>query len=230
MGHREVKRVPLDFNAPLNQTWSGYQPPAWRDCPANCINGQTVAGRYLEMLTHLILLLGDDARRPDHVTHPWLRAIPLGPGRKPSSDALELSRGLAGRSGDLLGHDAIDRWTATKKIITAAGLDPKVWGTCKVCKGDAIHPDDAEAADKWERTDPPTGEGWQLWETVSEGSPLSPVFQTPNALAEWAEAHATPFAGFRWTAKQWLDSFLAGTTDVDTMMVGGPGGFTTLGP
>ena len=31
--------------------------------------------------------------------------------------------------------------------------------------------------------EPPTGEGWQVWETVSEGSPISPVFATPEELA-----------------------------------------------
>ncbi len=33
--------------------------------------------------------------------------------------------------------------------------------------------------------EPPEGEGWQMWETVSDGSPISPVFKTPEALALW---------------------------------------------
>jgi len=33
--------------------------------------------------------------------------------------------------------------------------------------------------------DPPAGDGWQLWETVTEGSPVSPVFATPEQLARW---------------------------------------------
>lgn len=33
--------------------------------------------------------------------------------------------------------------------------------------------------------DPPTGEGWQLWETVSEGSPISPVFRDREGLIDW---------------------------------------------
>ena len=32
---------------------------------------------------------------------------------------------------------------------------------------------------------PPKGTGYQLWETVSEGSPISPVFATPEELADW---------------------------------------------
>ena len=39
----------------------------------------------------------------------------------------------------------------------------------------------------WPRTkiNPPKGDGWQLWETVTEGSPQSPVFATPEELAAW---------------------------------------------
>ena len=32
---------------------------------------------------------------------------------------------------------------------------------------------------------PPNGKGYQIWETVSEGSPVSPVFAKPEDLAEW---------------------------------------------
>ena len=41
------------------------------------------------------------------------------------------------------------------------------------------------AYEAWTPTDPPTGEGFQLWENVSEGSPASPVFPTRDALVEW---------------------------------------------
>ena len=36
--------------------------------------------------------------------------------------------------------------------------------------------------DAWRRTEPPTGEGWQVWETVSEGSPVTRVFSTAEEL------------------------------------------------
>ena len=32
--------------------------------------------------------------------------------------------------------------------------------------------------------DPPEGDGWQLWQTVS-GGPISPVFATPEELIDW---------------------------------------------
>jgi len=33
--------------------------------------------------------------------------------------------------------------------------------------------------------EPPSGDGYQLWETVSEGSPQSPVFRTLEELCKW---------------------------------------------
>jgi len=36
----------------------------------------------------------------------------------------------------------------------------------------------------WWRDSVPKGDGWQLWQTVSDG-PLSPVFATPDALIDW---------------------------------------------
>lgn len=31
---------------------------------------------------------------------------------------------------------------------------------------------------------PPKGDGWQLWETISEGSPITPVFATADDLVD----------------------------------------------
>jgi hypothetical protein len=33
--------------------------------------------------------------------------------------------------------------------------------------------------------DPLSGDGYQVWETVSEGSPISPVFETSDKLVNW---------------------------------------------
>lgn len=33
--------------------------------------------------------------------------------------------------------------------------------------------------------DPPAGDGWQMWENTTEGSPLSPVFASSGELAAW---------------------------------------------
>lgn len=218
MGHRVVKRVPMDFDAPLNKVWSGYQSPDWRPCPSDdCDNGSKLAASWLEKLAHLILMLGEP--RDDRPLHPWLAELPLRPDQAPKANAAELTGGLAGRPPRTpFGHDAIDRWHATKTIIKAAGL-PEDWGTCPVCKGHAIHPDDIEASEAWEPTEPPEGPGWQLWETTTEGSPQTPVFAFAADLAAFCEVHATPFADMQWTAAEWLASFEAGSTSTDTLLV-----------
>ena len=61
------------------------------------------------------------------------------------------------------------------------------------------HPTNRE---KWYK-EVPKGEGYQLWNTTSEGSPISPVFETLDELCEWAETNATTFAYFTATKEQW---------------------------
>jgi hypothetical protein len=62
----------------------------------------------------------------------------------------------------------------------------------------------AEMNDKLqELCEPPKGVGYQLWETMSKGSPISPVFRTLDELCEWCETNATTFANFKATKEQW---------------------------
>jgi hypothetical protein len=49
-------------------------------------------------------------------------------------------------------------------------------------------PEYRNLSENWEREEPPTGECWQLWETVSEGSPISPVFATREEFVDWLVA------------------------------------------
>lgn len=56
---------------------------------------------------------------------------------------------------------------------------------------------------KWTFLQPPTGEGYQLWETTTEGSPQSPVFATLDALCDWCEANATTFGSYTTSAAKW---------------------------
>jgi hypothetical protein len=39
------------------------------------------------------------------------------------------------------------------------------------------------------RQEPPTGDGWQVWESVSEGSPVSPVLASRDAVVAWLVAN-----------------------------------------
>lgn len=197
---RELKRVPLDFAWPENKPWGGYLNPHY-DKRHNCTDcnghGNTTARRRLNDLVSLLMLSGTDALSSRGSCHPYLRETPLfsTQGITCGKDMAELTEGLAGRSPSFMGHDSCDKWSASKKIIAAAGL-PDEWGTCLLCNGEGTiwdSPEDKQAAEDWTRSEPPTGDGYQIWETVSEGSPISPVFATPEELAHY-------MSGTRWGA------------------------------
>jgi hypothetical protein len=198
---RKLMRVPMDFNWPINKTWEGYLNPHYRKCP-DCNNGYTTAGERLGDLVSLLMLSGDDAARGK--CHPYFDEAPLyaTQGKVPSIDMVELTTALAGRAPSSLGHDACDKWSATKKIIKAAKL-PKDWGICKSCGGDAIDPAVKKAYEAWKEKAPPKGKGFQLWETTSEGSPQSPVFASLDELCGWCAVNATTFGSFKASAEEW---------------------------
>ena len=181
---REIRRVPLDFDWPLNKVWGGFVNPHHRKCPANCEGGYSEA--YRAIAQHIRKLMWDR----DAIHLPHYRAV---------------TTALAGRepSLSLLGHDSCDAYSAVIKLGELAGL-PDNWDTCDVCNGDGIDPAIADDYNAWERTDPPSGDGWQIWETVSEGSPISPVFTSKDALIAWlvslgySKNAATEFAKREW--------------------------------
>jgi hypothetical protein len=86
--------------------------------------------------------------------------------------------------GGFRGHDSINQW-----VVCKAECERKGWpSTCSHCNGEGCVWESKEYEkqyDEWEKVEPPAGEGYQLWETVSEGSPVSPVFSTPEELATW---------------------------------------------
>lgn len=83
------------------------------------------------------------------------------------SEIAALVSGLAkGRNlGPLAGGET--SYAIYRTLVEAAGITDERWGVCKVCDGHGIDPAVREAYENWEREPPPTGEGWQLWETES---------------------------------------------------------------
>lgn len=110
---------------------------------------------------------------------------------RPSAEIVDLAAGLAGqptdRLGGMFGMSSSDAYRMARKIVEAAGLDPDVFGYCPTCagEGDVGTAEQRAAAEAWEGTGPPTGDGWQLWETTSEGSPTTPVFETAEELIDY---------------------------------------------
>lgn len=108
-----------------------------------------------------------------------------------------------------MGHDSINSYVVIKARCEREGVPLN----CDVCNGHGeVWPSEEARAkyDGWQQVEPPTGPGYQMWETVSEGSPISPVFATPEELADYLVAH--PREVDRGTTRQeWLN------------FIGGPG-------
>jgi len=208
----------MGFDWPRGKVWGGFLNPHYRKCSCCGGSGSTESKKALRHLVHLLMISGDDSRRMSAFPHPWLVRAGID---DVGTTMHELTVGLAGR--DLKhAHDAIDNQSAVDKIIAAAGL-PDTWGTCAACDGEGLDPSVREAYEAWTETPVPTGDGWQMWETTSEGSPISPVFATPEELARWlADNGASTFGNNTATYDQWLAMVQSGWA-MSAMFVPGKG-------
>lgn len=100
-----------------------------------------------------------------------------------------------------------------KWILHEKTYDFKEW--------DGDRPDPADYMPDWldaERTH------LQMYETTTEGTPISPVFETPEKLARWlANNEASTFAGMTTSYENWLRMIGHGHS-IGSMMTGGPEG------
>lgn len=245
---REVKRVPLDFDAPLDRGWAGYDMPDDLDalqCP-DCETGYSPRGAHLHAMWY-----GNVPFRPeDNGSTPLTpdtsavrrfaeRNVTSAPGfygrgeRAIHMEAIRLCHFWNGSwshhlnaddvaalvsAGRLmyLTHtfDQVNRWQPKDPPVMPTPQEVNEWSIsgrfghdptnvyvvvrarcaregvpveCETCGGSGqAWRDDAHKAahEAWEATEPPEGEGWQLWQTVSDG-PISPVFPTADGLIEW---------------------------------------------
>lgn len=217
---REIRRVPVDFDWPINEVWEGFQTPEqYREDPCpTCYaldyhgkrtfgSGSTPAAKWVEAALYLVGMMADDIRAQsfegtEHQftqygddrskLHPYLatlQSINVYERRRPSADIVELVSGLTGRETVSFGTGSDFAYKAIKELKEAAGVDEK-WGWCPTCEGHGAvekYPGQRAEGEAWaeEDHDPPTGDGWQVWETVSEGSPISPVFADREGLIAW---------------------------------------------
>ena len=219
---REIRRVPLDFAHPIGTVWPGFLSSEGGPCPGankTCFNGMTAAGAWLESIGRFIMLVAEEGSvPPDRIAHfqksgriyphPYLQEFNH-PGfwdssRRgirhmvpPPAEMLQIVEGLIGEKmpPGPFGYDSISSWRLHKALVEKAGLG-KDWGICPTCEGHADDPAKRAAAEAWEPTPPPAGPGFQVWESVSEGSPVSPVFETAVQLEHWlvGEGYSRPSA------------------------------------
>lgn len=122
-----------------------------------------------------------------------------------------------------LGHDSCNQWICVRAECKRLGVPNK----CAHCDGEgSIWPthEIKQLAEDWKDVEPPIGDGYQLWETVTEGSPISPVFATPEALADWLATSSD----YKWrqndegvTRDQWLKFINGPGWAPSVMAVGG---------
>lgn len=137
------------------------------------------------------------------LTHTWTRESGWQENDPPATPtAAEVNEWSIGG----FGHDAINAWICVRARCEREGFGVE----CARCGGHATleaYPGQRAEAEAWERTDPPEGDGWQLWETVSEGSPMSLVFATAEELGRWM---SDPARGKQWvpfeTAMKFIDA------------------------
>ena len=121
-----------------------------------------------------------------------------------------------------MGHDSINSWVCIKARCERNG-EPN---ECSECGGTGEKWDsdrDKERAESWEPTEPPSGAGYQIWETVSEGSPVSPAFENPENLARWMVENDTSITSdstfddwMRFIDAGWAPSMIGGANGVSS--------------
>lgn len=200
---REVRRVPIGFDWPLGKTWAGFLNP-YADMVSECCacggcgyNPETRAigdawysfgdrgKRWCHDITQDEVDALVEAGRLHDFTHNFRRGIgwvPKDPTHHPT--AAEVNKW----SRHPLGHDDINKWICVRTRATRLG----VYGNCPECGGAGgrwLCEAGRALYDEWKPTPPPRGEGWQIWETVGDGSPITPALATPEELAAWCVAN-----------------------------------------
>lgn len=226
---RICKRVPLDFSWPLNELWIGYvNPYQGVKCPY-CENGYTE--KAVEIKNEVYPFRKGDYTS---VPNPYREGYSYNPHAKEHNMTQdEVDYVLTQLHKNKL--DDIERilekhFPGTNKITPEVfsklsllmditynldwymiryHSDKEGWEYgCSHCDGEGImylNEEIKRLHDEFEWQEPPTGEGYQMWETTSEGSPITPVFKTPEELAEYCERENVSLFGYQTGSKEeWL--------------------------
>lgn len=140
-------------------------------------------------------------------THAWSREsgwVVKDPPYHPTADEVN-AWSMSG-----FGHSGSGQYRAIEARCARAGVPVK----CEACDGQGYTWPSKEIevlCESWEPLPPPAGDGYQLWETCSEGSPVSPVFATMEALCEHAATHCSTFGSSNFvSAQRWREMLDAG--------------------
>lgn len=227
---RKLKRVPLDFKWEINMTWKGYVNPyrsqECKSCDGSGLNKATKKIHddwYSFDKAEWIYPFGPDKKRynnlawSNHITDLEVKALVEGGRLMDFTHTWTKEGGWKKKEPEYIptaeevnkwnigygfGHDAINQAIC----VEARAKNLGVYGLCEICEGEGRIFQSEEIkklSEEWESFEPPTGEGYQLWETTSEGSPMSPVFKTLDELCEWCEENASVFGSSKTTKEKW---------------------------
>lgn len=208
MGHRTLKRVPLDFDWPVGTVWHGYQNPYH---PMNCpyCDGSGFNPQTREISESFYAFSAPEKRWCSDITQDEVQALwdarRLHDFFREDKDRIPIADEVNRWNETRMGHDAINRFILVETRAKRLG----VYGHCSKCdQGDLFRNENHKAQyEEWTNFDPPTGDGYQLWETTTEGSPKSPVFETPEQLADWCAENTTIFGAQKARRDEWLAMF-----------------------
>ncbi len=96
---------------------------------------------------------------------------------------------------------------------------------CEECKNFArlkklpLNESGCPAYDNWFQKqmqffEPQEGPGYQLWENITEGSPVSPIFESMDGLVKWCEENEPIFVNVKVTAEEWKRYLESGQTGI----------------
>jgi hypothetical protein len=164
-------------------------------------------------------------------THTWTREAgwrPIEPPPVVTADDVN-AWSLSG-----MGHDGINQSICVRARCEREGFAVE----CPACEGHGDSwPSKAHEAlyESWQDIAPPTGDAYQMWETTSEGSPISPPFATPEDLARWlADTGASAMGGQGASYESWLrvcrGGYAPSMVAVDGVMTSGVEGLGQADP
>lgn len=219
---RELKRVPLDFKWPMKMVWKGYVNP-YRSVQCKACEGSGYSEKAMEYKNNWY-----GFERNNWTLNPYRRGCIYHPeAHKYNLTQLEVDAlAKGGRISELCKdgyhptpedvrefelRDFMGLDHTSMHICLCATAEAEGWDTdCPFCGGTGEYwfsEEIRELHENWQREDPPTGEGFQLWSNTGEGCPVSPVFASMEELAKWCVDGATIFADDRLTCEQWMEMF-----------------------
>jgi hypothetical protein len=240
---REIKRVPVGFPWPLNETWWGYISPfrkhsSSKDCDACDGSGYSPKAKEISDSWYAFenaeyVSMGNGRQYNKNAWHYNLDADDILAlvkakrlwdfTRRPRNDKQRkivekkiLDNGDSWLPDDngyiptpdevnewartTIGHDSINHWVCVKAKCKRL----KIPLGCPVCKGEGtvyVSAEMRKVMTSWKDIEPPKGTAWQLWETVSEGSPITPPFPAPEELIKHLVNKGDAW-GHKWTRSQ----------------------------